>query len=276
MEAYIGSKQTISFPQGGEIQNGDTGNYQDFQEGGVGDLNMFQGRLLLHTNTGTVQEIFEISCPGSDIPIQSTALWSVHSTHGVYCASKGGQADGHTQGYKNPPRPRRLVGESQIPPGLSPTYTRSGENVSGIGLTGELREIRTGTQAGFQLRRLPVRPQVRSCPIHTGPVAEPARQNTETAIPTSLSCPGVHVLDRFINSHRKASSSRPIPYETHKVAFEKQLEGTGISREGDPNPQVPAPPFTMVARRRQCWFSVRYAAAAARREIFGINTLRGK
>ena len=36
------------------------------------------------------------------------------------------------------------------------------------------------------------------------------------------------------------------------MAFERQLESTGISREGDPYPQVPAPPFTTVDRRRQC------------------------
>ena len=50
----------------------------------------------------------------------------------------------------------------------------------------------------------------------------------------------------------KASSFGSTSYETHTVAFEKQLEGTGIARKGDPNPQAPAPPFTMVAHRRQC------------------------
>ena len=73
------------------------------------------------------------------------------------------------------------------------------------------------TQAGFQLCRLPVRPQVRSSPTHTGPVAVPSRENTGTAILTGLSCPAIHVLDRFINSHRKASPLRPTTYETHKL-----------------------------------------------------------
>ena len=91
----------------------------------------------------------EISCRGPDIPVQGTALWFVHSTHGVHCGSKGGETDGHTQGYKNPPVPRRLVGESHIPPGLSPAYTGSGKDVSATGLAGELRQIRTGTQEGF-------------------------------------------------------------------------------------------------------------------------------
>ena len=152
VETYTRSEQTKYFPQGGKIQNGDTGNHQDISPTrGVGHLNRFQGCLLLYTNTGTVQEISEISCPGSDIPIQSSAFWSVHSIHGVHCGSKGGETNGHTPGYKNPPVPRRLVGESQIPPGLSPAYTESR-----IGLAGEFRKVRTGSQAGFQLCRLPV------------------------------------------------------------------------------------------------------------------------
>ena len=64
-----------------------------------------KGSLLPYTNTGTVQEISEISCPGSNIPVQSTAIWFVHSTQ-VHCSSKGGETDGHTQGYKDPPVPR--------------------------------------------------------------------------------------------------------------------------------------------------------------------------
>ena len=92
VETYIRSEQIESFPQGREIQNGDTGNHQDvLPTRGVGYLNRFQGRLLPYAYTGTVQEISEISCSGSDIPIQSTAFRSVHSTLGVYCSSKGGE-----------------------------------------------------------------------------------------------------------------------------------------------------------------------------------------
>ena len=81
VETYPRSEQIESFPQGGEIQNGDTRHHQNIPPtGGVGYLNRLQGRLLPYLYTGTVQEIIEISCPGSDIPIQSTALWSVHST----------------------------------------------------------------------------------------------------------------------------------------------------------------------------------------------------
>ena len=134
-----------------------------------------QGDYFHITNTATVQEISQISCTRSDIPIQSTALWSVHSTSGVHCSRKGSEAYGHTQGKKDPPVPRRLVGESQVPPSLSPAYTDSSRNVSEIGLAGELRNIRIGTKTGFQLCRLPIRPQVLSGPTHTRPVIEPSR-----------------------------------------------------------------------------------------------------
>ena len=148
VEAHTRSEQTESFPQDGEIQNGDTRNHQNIPPTrGVGHLNRLQGCLLPYTDTGTVQEISEISCRGSDIPIQSTALWSVHSTLGVNCSSKGGETDGHTQGYKNPPVPRRLVGESQILPGLSPAYSKSSENISKIGLLGECRQVGNGSKA---------------------------------------------------------------------------------------------------------------------------------
>ena len=66
-----------------------------------------------------------------------------------------------------------------------------------------------------------------------------------------MSGPAVHVSDRFINSHRKASSLRPATHETHTVASQKPLENTRFIREGDSNSQVPAPSFAMVATRRQ-------------------------
>ena len=144
-----------------------------------------------------------------------------NSKLGVHCSSKGGETDGHTQGYKN------------------------------VENAGECRKIRIGTQANLRLCRLPVRPQGQSGPTHTGQVAEPSGQNTRNTVATDLSGPAVHVLDRFTNSHRKASSPRPTTHVTHTVASQKQLEGTRITTKGDPNSQVPAPSLTMVATGRQ-------------------------
>ena len=100
-------QQVETHPRPEQIQNGDTGNHQDLSpKGRMGHLHRFQGRLFPHTDTGTVQEISKISRGGSDIPVQGSALWSVHSTLGVHCGSKGGETDGHAQGYKDPPIPR--------------------------------------------------------------------------------------------------------------------------------------------------------------------------
>ena len=73
---------------------------------------------LTYTNSQSVQEVHAFSHPGSVLPVQSPTLWSVYSTHGVHSGGQRGQTDGFTEGYKNPPVPRRLLGESHIPPNL--------------------------------------------------------------------------------------------------------------------------------------------------------------
>ena len=82
-----------------------------------------EGHLRPYTYTRTIQEMPEISLPRLGIPVQGPAIRFVHSTFGVHRDTKAGEIDGHTQGFKKPPVPRRLVGESQLPPGLSPTFT---------------------------------------------------------------------------------------------------------------------------------------------------------
>ena len=119
-------------------------------------------------------------------------------------------------------------------------------------MASERRKVRIGAQAGFQLCRLPVRPSVRSGPTNTGPVAKPSRQNTGASNSTGLSGPRVRVIDRLVNSHRKTGSPRPTTHETHSVASQKQLEGTGISGKIHSTTQVTAPTLALVASRKQC------------------------
>ena len=151
MEANLRPEQSEPFLQDGEIQDGDPGNHQNIPPTGrVGNLHRPQGRLFPLSNTGTVQEILEISCPGPDLLVQSSAIWPVHSTHGVHCHSKGDKIDGHPKGYKDPPIPRRLVGESHIPPGMSPAYANFSDNVPGCGLDGEHRIVGTRPKTNLQ------------------------------------------------------------------------------------------------------------------------------
>ena len=97
----------------------------------MGNFNRLQRRLLPYTHKPKVQKISQISCPGRNLPIQSTALRSLNSSHGVHCDSKRSKTYGHEQGYKDPPVPRRLVGESQLPPSLPPTYPNISQTLSG-------------------------------------------------------------------------------------------------------------------------------------------------
>ena len=154
---------------------------------GVGYLNRFQGYLLPYTYTGTVQDMSNVmSRVGHTSSKHCLSVCPLHPWSSL--SSKGVKTDGHTQGYNNPPVLRRLVGESHIPPGLSPAYTRSSENMPKFSL--------------------PVRPHGRSGPTYTGPLAEPSGQILEIlSLPV---CPVQQFMsDRFTNSHRKAISPRP-------------------------------------------------------------------
>ena len=174
----------------------------------------------------SVKEVHAFSHPGSVLPVQSPTLWSVHSTHGVHSGSQGGQTDGFTVGYKNPPVPRRLAGEQG--------------------------EVRTGPRTGFQLHRLPARPQGGQGQTHTRALADLNRQDIVNSVRFGVPGPAVHVPYRTSNSHRKASPSSLTSYETHTVALEEQLEGIRITRKGDTCSQVAPPPLTVVAGGKQC------------------------
>ena len=253
VETDLRPKQSEFFPQDRKIQDGDTGNHQNISpKGRMGNLCRLQGRLLPHSNTGTVQDVSQISYPGAGLPVQSTAVRSVNGSHGIHYYSKGGEADGHSQRYKDPPVPRRLVGESHIPPGLSPAYTGPNKNVPTSRLAGECRKVGAETQADFQLRRLPIRPPVRSGSTDTGPVAKPSGQNTGSDLPTGLFGKEIYVPDRATDSHRKTSSPGQTTHEAHSMASQKQLENTGILGKTDPSTQIATSSFAMVAERRQC------------------------
>ena len=106
-------------------------------------------------------------------------------------------------------------------------------------------------KTGLPFYSLPVRPQVQSGQANTGPVAEPSTKKTKQKKKKNTD-KTIHVLDRSVDCHRKTSSSRSTAYDTHPVASQKHLEGTRNTRKGDSYPQVPTPPSTMVAGRRQC------------------------
>ena len=91
----------------------------------MGHLHRFKRFIFPHTDSKSVQEVHASLCPGSVLQLQSSPIWSVQSTHGVHGNGEGGQTDCITKGYKGPPVPRQLVGQSQMPPNLSSAYTNS-------------------------------------------------------------------------------------------------------------------------------------------------------
>ena len=244
VETYLAPEHLEHHPKYIVVQNGDTRDNKNLPTGSVTSIDFKD--ILPHTNLQSGQEVHAFSCPGSVLPVQSTTLWPVHSTHGVYSGGKRGQTDGVTEGYKNPSVPRQLVGESHIPPNLSPAY----RDLSRSRLAGE-QEVRTGSKTGFQLHRLPVRPERGQGQTHTRALADLNKQGSDNIVRSSVAGLAVHVPHRTSNSHRKASPPRSAPYETYTLALEKQLEGTRVTR-GDTSPQITPPSLKMVADFYRC------------------------
>ena len=89
METYTRSEQSQQIPQGRKILNGDTRNDPDLPtDKGVSAVHRLQGCLLPYTHTKLIKKISEISCTGQNIPFQSTTIWLVHSSLGVFVVTK--------------------------------------------------------------------------------------------------------------------------------------------------------------------------------------------
>ena len=250
----LGSEQTEHLFENTVFQNGDPRDYKDLPPGrGVGDLHRLQRRVLPHTNKQSVQEVHALSYLGRDLSVQSTTLWSVHSPHGVYSGGQRGQITSNEKGYKNPPVPRRLVGQSQIPPNLSSPHTNLGSCLSRIGLASERRKIRAGTQTSFQFRRLPVRLERGQGQSHPRTLADPTDQDTRNHVHSSVSGPESNVLDRITDCHRKTSTLGPVTHETHTVASQEQLEGARDTGKDHPHSKITSPTSKMVAGGKQCY-----------------------
>ena len=162
------------------------------------------------------------------------------------------ETPGTAEGYKDPPVPRRLVGESLIPRNLSPTYKELGNSLPRSRLASEQGKVRAGSKTGFQLRRLPVRSERGQGQTHTRALAGLDRQDPVCTVQSGMPGPTVHVPHRSSHSNRKTSTPRATSHEAHTMALEKQLEGPRITRQGDPSPQVVPPPPKVVAGGKRC------------------------
>ena len=186
------------------VQNGDPRDNKNLPTGkGMGHIHRLQRRILLYTNSQSVQDVHAFSSPGSVLPVQSPTLWSIHSSHGVHSGGQRGQTRGPSEVYKDPPVPRRLAGESLYPRHLSPAYTNLSDPLSGTRVAGEQGEVRTGSQTGFQLRRLPVQPERGQGQTNNRTLADLDRQNQINTVGSGMPGPTVYVPHRSTHSNRK-------------------------------------------------------------------------
>ena len=123
-------------------------------------------------------------------PTSSRHYHWVHSTHGVYSTDQRGHINAFTERYKDLPVPRRLVAQSQVPRYLSPAYT---DLLSRTRFSGEQGEVRTGSKTGFQLCRLPVRPERGQGQTHPRALAGLDNQNSSNTVWSSVPGLAVHV-----------------------------------------------------------------------------------
>ena len=119
-------------------------------------------------------------------------------------------------------------------------------------MAGEQGKVRTGPQTDLQLRRLPVQPERGQDQTNRRTLVDLDRQDQINTVRSGLPGPAIHVPHRSTHSNRETSPPRATSHEAHTVALEKQLEGTRVTRKGDPSPQLPPPTSKVVAGGKQC------------------------
>ena len=170
-------------------------------------------------------------------------------------------------GYPDPPVPRRLVTVSPVPGNLPTTYPDTLGPLPRLWLGSKPEEVRTGFPAGFQFRRLPVRPSNGSGFAHSGKVVCPATEIKGHQKPELLFSQAIHVPDRTSHCHREASLVRSPSYEAHSVASEATLACPREPGKDYSNPSLSPPPSRLVVRRRPCPQGSTFTPSSARSAI---------
>ena len=222
-----------------------------------------QRHVLPHSNCPKIKEISQVLPIQPNLSVHSSSLWFGHSSTGVYQGGQGGETHGSSEGYQDPPVPRRLVTESPFPGNLPTTYPDPLGPLPTVRVGSKYDQIRTGSQTGLQFCRLPARPSHGSSSTHSRPVGNPLGEVEIHKEPTQLYGQTVHVSDRPSYSNRKASVLRSPSYEAHSVASEKTLSHPRSSREGYTDSSVTPPSSRLVAGRGQCTEGSTFAPSSA-------------
>ena len=121
MATNIGPEQTQYFPRNRDVQNVDPGDHKTVPpKRGMGHLTGFQRCVLPHSYSSKIQKVSKVSSEQAQLPVHLSPLWFGNGP--VHQSGQGSKTDGSSQGYKDPPVPRRLVVESLVPGNLPTTY----------------------------------------------------------------------------------------------------------------------------------------------------------
>ena len=265
MASDLGSKPTQPLSVNGHFQDGNSGDNPVVTSArGMGHFAGLQRCLLPHPHCSEIQEVSKVSHEQGQLPLYFPSLWSSNCPVGIHQGGQGGQTNGSSKGYQDPPVPRRLVATSPFPGNLPTAYPDPLGPMSRTGLAGKHAKVRTGAPTGFQLRRLPVRPVDRSGFAHSGPASQSKREASVHQGSKLLYCSSVHVPDRSSDCDGKASVCWSAPYEANSVAPEASLACAGTSGEGNSGSQVSPSSFGLVVGRQQCASGSTFAPSSTR------------
>ena len=184
------------------VQNGDPRDNKDLPSARVvGHLHRLQGRILPHTNHSQSKKFMRFHIQGQSYQFKALPFGLSTAPMEFTVVAKEVKLMALQKGIRIH---QYLVGESHIPPNLSPAYTDLGSSLSRTRVAGE-PEVRTEPKTGPQLRRLPVRPHGGQGQTHTRALADLNRQDTVNPIRSGVPGPAVHVPYRPSNSHRKTN-----------------------------------------------------------------------
>ena len=265
MEAYLGPQPSKPVLETRHLQNGNSGNNKVVSpKGGVSNVAGFQRRLLSYPHQSKVPEVSQVFSGKESLSIYSSSFRACHSSTGIYQGSQGGETDGSSTGYPDPPVPRRLVSQSPGPGNLPTTYPDPLGPVPRPGVGGKHGEIGTYASTGFQFRRLPIRSSVGSSVAHSGQMDRSSRETTVHQRQGQLLSSTVHVPNRASYGHRKAGMGRPPSHETSSVASKKTLACAREPGKDYSNSPLSSSTPGVVVGREQCAQGATFAPPSAR------------
>ena len=157
VETYLGPQPPKLILETRHLQNGNTGNNKVVSpKRRMGNFAGFQRRLLSHFHQSEIPKVPQVFSREESLSVYGLSFRSSHSSSGIYQGSQGGETDGSSTGYPDPPVPRRLVSQSPVPGNLLTAYPDPLSPVLRTRVGGKHGKIGTYTSTGFHFSKLPV------------------------------------------------------------------------------------------------------------------------